>query len=52
MADQCAMDDLRAEIEQIDRMLADLDEQEWRLPTPAPWWSVADQIAYLAFIFA
>jgi hypothetical protein len=51
MADQYVMNDLRAESEQIDRMVADLDEQEWRLPTPATWWTVADQIAHLAFIF-
>ena len=51
MADQYVTNDLRAECEQIDRMMADLDEQECRLPTPAPWWTVADQIANLAFIF-
>jgi enediyne biosynthesis protein E11 len=51
MADQNVIDDLRAESEQIDRMVADLDEQEWRIPTPAPGWTVADQVAHLAFIF-
>ena len=51
MADQNVIDDLRAEGEQIDRMVADLDEQEWRIPTHAPGWTVADQVAHLAFIF-
>lgn len=51
MADQYVVKDLRAESEQIDRMEADLIDQEWRLPTSAQWWTVADLIAHLAFIF-
>jgi uncharacterized protein (TIGR03084 family) len=51
MADQNTIDDLRAESEQIDQMVADLDDQAWQLPTPASGWTVADQVAHLAFIF-
>ncbi|OLT19115.1 TIGR03084 family protein [Actinomadura sp. CNU-125] len=43
--------DLTIESEQIDRMVADIDDAHWRLPTPAPGWTVADQVAHLAFIF-
>src|SRR5690606_28501571 len=31
--------------------VAGLDAEQWRLPTPAPGWTVADQVAHLAFIF-
>ncbi|WP_433241367.1 TIGR03084 family metal-binding protein [Streptosporangium sp. CA-135522] len=43
--------DLAAEGDEIDRMVADLDASQWALPTPAPGWTVAHQIAHLAFIF-
>lgn len=43
--------DLTADGEQLDRLVAGLDADQWKLPTPAPGWTVADQIAHLAFIF-
>lgn len=43
--------DLAAEIEETARLVEGLDEQAWHTATPAPGWSVADQIAHLTFIF-
>jgi uncharacterized protein (TIGR03084 family) len=45
------LQDLTTDGDELDRMVAGLDESHWRLPTPAPGWTVADQIAHLAFIF-
>jgi uncharacterized protein (TIGR03084 family) len=41
--------DLALEGEQLDRLVADLPERDWRTPTPAPGWDVATQIAHLAW---
>lgn len=41
--------DLRAESEQLDALVAGLDEAGWRTATPAPGWDVAHQIAHLAW---
>ncbi|MGW0117605.1 TIGR03084 family metal-binding protein [Streptomyces sp. NPDC003327] len=43
------LDDLRAESEELDALVAGLSEQQWALPTPAPRWSIAHQIAHLAW---
>jgi uncharacterized protein (TIGR03084 family) len=43
--------DLAAESDQIDAMVADLDASRWALPTPAPGWTIAHQVAHLSFIF-
>ncbi|MFF9347146.1 TIGR03084 family metal-binding protein [Streptomyces sp. NPDC014734] len=43
--------DLATDIEETARLVNDLDEAAWATPTPAPGWSVADQIAHLTFIF-
>ncbi|MFB7915425.1 TIGR03084 family metal-binding protein [Streptomyces sp. NPDC056061] len=43
--------DLTADIEETARLVQDLDEAAWATPTPAPGWSIADQIAHLTFIF-
>ncbi|MCP2336101.1 TIGR03084 family metal-binding protein [Actinomadura rupiterrae] len=43
--------DLTAESEQIDRMVAGLDDARWGLPTAAPGWTIADQVAHLSFIY-
>lgn len=43
--------DLAAEAGEMDRLLAGLDESRWALPTPAPGWTVAHQIAHLTFVF-
>ncbi|MYR57116.1 maleylpyruvate isomerase family mycothiol-dependent enzyme, partial [Streptomyces sp. SID625] len=42
-------DDLRQESEELDRLVARLGPGEWGLATPAPGWSVAHQIAHLAW---
>ncbi|MZF90853.1 TIGR03084 family metal-binding protein [Streptomyces sp. SID5643] len=43
------IDDLREESEELDRLVAGLSPQRWSLPTPAPGWTVAHQIAHLAW---
>lgn len=43
--------DLTAEADEVDRMVAGLAPGQWELPTPAPEWTIAHQIAHLAFIF-
>ena len=43
------IDDLRAESEQLDLLVAELSPERWALPTPAPGWTVAHQIAHLAW---
>ncbi|MET9731287.1 TIGR03084 family metal-binding protein [Streptomyces sp. NPDC006458] len=42
-------DDLRAESEELDRLVAELEPERWATATPAPRWSVAHQIAHLAW---
>jgi uncharacterized protein (TIGR03084 family) len=42
-------DDLLAERAELDAMVAGLDAAGWRAPTPAPGWSVLDQVTHLAF---
>lgn len=42
-------DDMRAEGEELDRLVADLAPARWAAPTPAPGWTVAHQIAHLAW---
>ncbi|PZG08126.1 TIGR03084 family protein [Micromonospora craterilacus] len=41
--------DLAAESEQLDALVAGLPPQEWGQPTPAPGWTIAHQIAHLAW---
>ncbi|MEU5835305.1 TIGR03084 family metal-binding protein [Streptomyces diacarni] len=41
--------DLRAESEDLDRLVADLPPASWAAATPAPGWTVAHQIAHLAW---
>ncbi|MEU3255010.1 TIGR03084 family metal-binding protein [Streptomyces sp. NPDC006997] len=43
------IDDLRRESEELDALVRELGEKEWRLDTPAPGWTVAHQIAHLAW---
>ncbi|MFE3853836.1 TIGR03084 family metal-binding protein [Streptomyces griseorubiginosus] len=43
------IDDLCAESEELDRLVAELTAEQWTLATPAPGWSVAHQIAHLAW---
>jgi enediyne biosynthesis protein E11 len=42
---------LTAQGEEVDRLVAELDAASWELPTPAPGWTVAHQIAHLAATF-
>ncbi len=43
------LDDLGAESAELDALVADLDEPGWRTPTPAAGWTIAHQIAHLAW---
>lgn len=42
-------DDLRAESQELDELVRDLEPGRWALRTPAPRWTVAHQIAHLAW---
>ncbi|WP_049565843.1 TIGR03084 family metal-binding protein, partial [Nonomuraea sp. SBT364] len=48
---EVVLDDLTADGEQLDRLVSGLDPDQWTLPTPAPGWTIHDQIAHLTFIF-
>jgi uncharacterized protein (TIGR03084 family) len=41
--------DLRAEGAAVDALVADLPAPAWASPTPAPGWTIADQIGHLAW---
>ena len=41
------MDDLRAESDDLDGLVADLPAERWAEATPAPGWTIAHQIAHL-----
>lgn len=43
------LQDLRAEQEELANLLGDLSPEDWARPTPAPGWTVADQVAHLAY---
>ncbi|WP_055601795.1 TIGR03084 family metal-binding protein [Streptomyces aureus] len=43
------LDDLREESEALDVLVGELSEEQWAAPTPAPGWTVAHQIAHLAW---
>ncbi|MEU6351782.1 TIGR03084 family metal-binding protein [Streptomyces sp. NPDC047072] len=43
------IDDLCAESEELDLLVAGLSPERWALATPAPGWTVAHQIAHLAW---
>lgn len=43
--------DLTAEANEVDELVAGLDPDRWRTPTPAPRWTVAHQLGHLSFIF-
>jgi uncharacterized protein (TIGR03084 family) len=43
------LDDLQAESAELDATVAALTDEQWRLPTPADGWSIATQIAHLAW---
>ncbi|GGY94792.1 TIGR03084 family metal-binding protein [Streptomyces poonensis] len=43
------LDDLRAESDELDQLVRALTPDRWTLPTPAARWTVAHQIAHLAW---
>ncbi|MER7189203.1 TIGR03084 family metal-binding protein [Streptomyces flaveolus] len=43
------IDDLREESEELDALVAPLSPEQWALATPAPGWTIAHQIAHLAW---
>jgi uncharacterized protein (TIGR03084 family) len=43
------IDDLCEESAELDRLVAELGTEQWALATPAPRWTVAHQIAHLAW---
>lgn len=47
--DRAVLDDVRAESGDLDAMVADLPAERWATPTPAPGWTIAHQIAHLAW---
>ena len=42
-------EDLRAEQQALDDVVAALADEQWRTPTPSPGWTVADQIGHLTY---
>lgn len=42
-------EDMRDEGAELDRLVAELEPARWATPTPAPGWTVAHQIAHLAW---
>ncbi|MFC5827045.1 TIGR03084 family metal-binding protein [Nonomuraea insulae] len=48
---EVVLSDLTEDGEQLDRLVSGLAADDWKLPTPAPGWTIADQIAHLTFIF-
>jgi enediyne biosynthesis protein E11 len=43
--------DLAADGEDVDRLVANIDADQWGTPTPAPGWTIAHQVAHLAATF-
>jgi uncharacterized protein (TIGR03084 family) len=48
LAELC--DDLAAEHAELDSLVSPLDAAGWQVPTPAPGWTIRDQLAHLAFV--
>src|SRR6185312_131929 len=42
--------DLIADGDELDALVAGLEPERWSTPTPAPGWTVAHQVAHLAFV--
>ena len=51
MTQRDVISDLTADAEEFEGLLTGLDVADWRRPTPAPGWTIAHQVAHLAFIF-
>lgn len=48
---QDVLSDLTNEALDVDGLLSGLDDGQWQLPTPAPGWTVAHQVAHLTATF-
>lgn len=46
---QAVLDDLVAEQQALDGVVAALEPEQWSLPTPSPRWTISDQIGHLTF---
>ncbi len=46
---QGLLEDLLAEQESLDEVVAELTPAQWDLATPSPRWSITDQIGHLAY---
>jgi uncharacterized protein (TIGR03084 family) len=46
---QSLINDLCAEQDALDVVVAHISEAQWQVPTPSPGWRVADQIAHLTY---
>jgi uncharacterized protein (TIGR03084 family) len=44
--------DLEAEQQSLDGVVSAISEEQWRLPTSSPGWSVADQLGHLSYFDA
>ena len=51
MTERDVIADLTAEAESIDELLIGAADTDYAQPSPAPGWTVADQVAHLTFIF-
>ncbi len=51
MTQRDVISDLTADAEEFEGLVAGIDDAAWERPTPAPGWTVAHQVAHLAFIF-
>ncbi len=43
------IEDLAAETVVLRQIINPLGDEEWKLPTPAPGWTIADQVSHLAY---
>ncbi len=43
------LDDLAAETRELEQLLVFLTDEQWRTPTPADGWTIADQVSHLAY---
>lgn len=48
---QDVLKDMNADCDEVDQMVAGLEESQWQSPTPAPGWTIAHQIAHLTATF-
>lgn len=51
MSNGTVYDDLIADADDVEALVADLSQDQWSADTPAPGWTVKHQIAHLTFVF-